>query len=97
MASLHYPFNVYFKSEQYDKALEMSKIIYNEYIKAFGEDHPFSIAVLRNEAVCYLYLKQNIKAAELLNSVYNNALKIFGEKDQFTIETKELIDQCLIQ
>lgn len=59
----------------YNKALELQNVVYNEMKGILGANHPDTLTVLYNLACLYSVLGDCDKAIELENIVYNERKK----------------------
>ena len=77
--------SLYIKNGDYNKAYELSKIIYEKRKIIFGENDPVTLASLSRLAESYRLLGYYNKAIELYETVYEKRKIIFGENHPDTL------------
>lgn len=85
LTALHNLACTYSALGDYNKALELQNVVYNEMKGILGANHPDTLTVLYNLACLYSVLGDCDKAIELENIVYNERKKILGENHPDTL------------
>ena len=78
----------YYDLEDYNKALELSKLIYDKSKEVFGENHLNTLQVLGHISSCYSNLENYDKAFEFAEIQYRKMKEVLGEDDSNILDSE---------